>query len=462
MGKPIKVLLVEDSPDDAELAIRELKRAGYEPEYERVDSPSAMRKALEREWDIILSDHEMPRFSAPSALRLLKETGRDIPFIILAGAITVELAGETMREGARDFIPKNRFSLLGPAIERELEEFRTRRANIQAEEALRESESRMRTIFENALDGILVADMETRKFLTGNQMICRMLGYYHDELQGVGVDDIHPPEALPHVLEQFRKQATGEITLAENLPVKRKDGTIFYADINSSPIKLGKRNYMVGFFRDITERKKAEENLRRSREELKASLIGTIKAVARAVEARDPYTAGHQQRVAALAFSIGSEMGLDENLLEGISLGALIHDIGKIHLPAEILTKPSKLTAMEFSLIKSHPEAGADILADIPFPWPIVDIVSQHHEKLDGSGYPQGLKGKDICMKAKIIAVADVVEAMASHRPYRPALGIGAALEEVTAHRGDWYAPEVVDACVTLFTKKGFSFDTTA
>jgi len=178
-----------------------------------------------------------------------------------------------------------------------------------------------------------------------------------------------------------------------------------------------------------------------------------------AVESRDPYTAGHQRRVADLAHAIGSEMGLSEERLVGIRMGGIIHDLGKISVPAEILSKPSRLNEHEFGMIKLHPQVGYDILKKIDFPWPIAQMVYQHHERMDGSGYPQGLSGKKILLEARILAVADVVEAMASHRPYRPALGIDKALEEILKNKNVFYDPEVVDACLKLFKEKGFEFN---
>lgn len=210
--------------------------------------------------------------------------------------------------------------------------------------------------------------------------------------------------------------------------------------------------FSVHVMRDITERAKAAESLSKS-------LEGTITAITKMVEARDPYTAGHQQRVAALACAIGREMGLNEEHVQGVRMGASIHDIGKIHLPAEILSKPSSLTDMEMQLVRSHPQVGYDILKDIAFPWPVADIAHQHHEHLDGSGYPQGLKGDQICPEARIVAVADVVEAMASHRPYRPGLGIDKALEEIKNHRGTYYDAEAVDACLKLFASKNYMLE---
>jgi len=191
---------------------------------------------------------------------------------------------------------------------------------------------------------------------------------------------------------------------------------------------------------------------------LQKSLEQSIKAIADTVEARDPYTAGHQRRVGELAVAIARELGLPEEKVHGIHLAAIIHDLGKIHVPAEILSKPSKLTDIEFMLIKTHPQAGYEILKDVDFPWPIADIVRQHHEKLDGSGYPQGLKGGQILLESRIMTVADVVEAMASHRPYRAALGIEVALKEIERGRGSAYDPAVADACLKLFREGRFAF----
>jgi PAS domain S-box-containing protein/putative nucleotidyltransferase with HDIG domain len=201
--------------------------------------------------------------------------------------------------------------------------------------------------------------------------------------------------------------------------------------------------------------------LRRDQErmlvQLRKELEGTVQAVSSMVEMRDPYTAGHERRVAELADAIAAEMGLPEEQARGIRLAGTIHDLGKIQIPAEILSKPGRLTEVEFKLIRQHPETGYEILKNIEFPWPIAQAVLQHHERLDGSGYPHGIKGDAILLEARILAVSDVVEAMASHRPYRPGLGLPAAMQEVRQHRGTYYDPDVVDACVRLFEEKGYT-----
>ena len=202
-----------------------------------------------------------------------------------------------------------------------------------------------------------------------------------------------------------------------------------------------------------SELKQNEERLKRTLQDLRKAMGGTIQAMALTVETTDPYTAGHQRRTTNLARSIARKMRLSEREINAIRTGGSIHDLGKIAVPLEILSKPTRLTNIEFDLIKTHPQVGYDILKGIEFPWPIAEIVRQHHERIDGSGYPQGIKGDDILLEARVLAVADVVEAMSSHRPYRPALGMDKALEEILRNRGILYDPHVVDACLALLAK---------
>ena len=206
------------------------------------------------------------------------------------------------------------------------------------------------------------------------------------------------------------------------------------------------------------ERDVAVEQTQQQLVQLQESLEGTVRAICEMVEIRDPYTSGHQSRVATLASAIALRMGLADGQIKAIRFAGELHDLGKIQVPAEILSKPGKLNAVEFELIKGHVQAGYDVLKDINFPWPIAQIVLQHHERLDGSGYPQGIKGEAILLEARILSVADVVEAMASHRPYRAMLGVDVALNEITSKRGSQFDPQVVDACVALFHEKSFSF----
>jgi putative nucleotidyltransferase with HDIG domain len=212
-----------------------------------------------------------------------------------------------------------------------------------------------------------------------------------------------------------------------------------------------------GIIRDITERKKAEETLKETLESLRKSIATTIQVLGTASEVRDPYTAGHQKRVADLARAIATEMKLPHDKIEGIRMAGSIHDIGKLSIPTEILSKPTKLTTeIEFSMIKEHAQSGYEILKDVDSSWPLAQIVYQHHERMNGSGYPRNLKGDEIILEARIMAVADVVEAMASYRPYRPTLGIEAALEEIEKNKGILYDDTVAEACLRLFREKGY------
>jgi len=576
----------------------------------------------------------------------------------------------------------------------------------RAEESLRESEQELRTIFEGALDGILVADVETMKLLTANAAICAMLGYTHEEIVRIGVSDIHPKQDLPRVIEQFERLLRGESQMAANIPMMRKDGSVSYADIKAAPISLGGKDCLLGMFRDITERKLAEEGLAReshrnrvflrnasdgihildadgkvleasdsfcemlgySREELigahvslwdaqwspqelkqviaeqiakngrsvletqhrrrdgslldvevtgqgleldgkpvlfnsarditeriraqqqlveaeaqfrslveqsiagtyiiqdgkfayvnprfaeifgygsageiigrdtlsmvaekergtvaenirrriegekasisydftglrkdgsmcdvgvhgarathlgrpavigliqdisekkraeeqikryvaqlEAAFMSTVAVATTLSEMRDPYTAGHERRVAEIAVAIGAELGLDGRQQQGLRVAGFLHDIGKITIPSEILSKPGKLSPIEYKLIQCHSQASYDVLKGVEFPWPVAQIALQHHERMDGSGYPQGLKGEAILIEARIMAVADVIEAMSSHRPYRPGLGIDKALAEIERGRGSAYDPEIADICLRLFREKGYA-----
>lgn len=332
MDKKIRILLVEDSQDDEELVRHALEKGGIAFTTLRVQTQDDFATALiEFGPDIILSDYQLPEFDGISALAVAVIEAPEVPFIFVSGAIGEELALETLKGGATDYVYKSKLNQLAPAVHRALGEARERRARRRAEDSLRDTLAK-----------------------------------------------------LQRVLEQ------------------------------------------------------------------------TVSALASVTEIRDPYTAGHQQRVSLLSSAIGEEFGLPQDIVEGIKVAGALHDIGKIAIPAEILTKPAKLVEVEFALVKGHSAAGFEILKDIDFPWPVAEAVYQHHERFDGSGYPRGLVSKDILPEARILAVADVVEAMASHRPYRPAHGIDAALNEITHGRGRLYDPEVSDACLRLFRQKGY------
>jgi len=322
----------------------------------------------------------------------------------------------------------------------------------EAEDKIRESEESYRLLFENSLDGIYRTTFEG-KYIDANPSLVKMLGYdCKEELLAIDI-----PTQL-YIKKEDRPAANKRNKIFET-QLKKKDGSIITVEINSRVIyKNGKPVYYEGIVRDITQRKITEGKLNESYQKLRKTLNDIINTLASIIETRDPYTSGHQKRVASLATSIAKEMGLNNDKIESIKIAALIHDIGKINLPTSILTRPGRLSEIEYDMIKTHVQLGHDMISRVEFPWPIADIILQHHERIDGSGYPNGLKGKHIILEARILSVADVVEAMASHRPYRPSLGMDKALEEINSGRGKLYDPEVVDACTKLIRNKKFSF----
>jgi PAS domain S-box-containing protein len=250
---------------------------------------------------------------------------------------------------------------------------------------------------------------------------------------------------------------------SETIARRGNNGKILgWLEVHSFPWRSthnGKIQGVINYARDITYRLRVEDKIEDSLRKIKNTLNGTVTALASIIETRDPYTAGHQRRVVKVACAIAQEMGLAQNWIDGLRVMGFLHDMGKMAVPAEILCKPSKLNEFEFNIIKAHPQIAFDILKEIEFPWPVAQAVFQHHERLDGSGYPSGLSGSDIIPEARILAVADVTEAIASHRPYRPALGLEIALEEIERNIGVLYDHDVVNACLTLFKEKGFDFD---
>jgi len=350
----LRVLMVNDSEDKIQLIIRELKKGGYNPVYERVETADAMKKNIEeKQLDIILCDYEMPKFNAPAAITVLKKANIDIPIIIVSGTIGEETAIECMRLGAQDYIMKGNLSRLGPAIARELKdaEFRSKKKQVE-----------------------------------------------------------------------FQREAELD-ALRQNL----------------------------------TEHKLAEEKLQQTIDRLKHVIDASMQVMVSAVETRDPYTYGHQLRSTNMACAIASDMGLDQDKKDGIKMAGSLYDIGNLCVPPEILFKASKLSDIEISLIKEHSQSGYNILKNVESPWPLAEIVYQHHERMDGSGYPRKLKGDEIILEARIMAVADVLEAMVFHRPYRAALGTEIAMEEIEKNKGILYDNDVADACLRLFQKQGYS-----
>jgi|GEM_PF-643489 len=329
----------------------------------------------------------------------------------------------------------------------------------RAEENIRKSEEKFHSIVENAVEGIYQATAAGR-YLMMNKAFANMLGYSTQEECLEAIADIaHQIYVHPEKRKELIR-IVDEQGIARGFETEfyRKDGSRFWVSINMQSVRddKGRQLYYQGICEDITVKRQMEEERQRGIDRLHKALGATVRAIAAVVEMRDPYTAGHQRRVADLARTVASEMGLESDRIEGLRIAGTIHDIGKIVVPAEILSKPTKLSKIEFDLIKNHVQAGYDILKDIEFPWPIARMVLEHHEKADGSGYPGNLSGQETLLESRILAVADVVEAMASHRPYRPGLGLEAALDEIAKNRGSLYDPDVVDICLKLFNEKGY------
>ena len=313
-----------------------------------------------------------------------------------------------------------------------------------AEEALRRSEEKYRLLIDNANDGVFIAQNGTIKF--PNPKTMEILGYGADELGQIPyLALVHPEDRMVLRQAEAKRATNGETASIYSVRVTNKTGRQVWAQISSVPIYWDDKPATLNFLRDITLQKVAEDELKQTVEKLRKVTGATVQAMAQTVEVRDPYTAGHQKRVSNIARAIAAEMGLSSDMIEGIRMAGNIHDIGKISVPAEILSKPGILSDIQFALIKEHPKTGHEILKGIEFPCDIARIVLQHHERIDGSGYPKGLFGDDILVEARILAVADVVEAMTSHRPYRPALGIEKALDEISSKKGKLYDAHVVD-----------------
>jgi PAS domain S-box-containing protein len=325
----------------------------------------------------------------------------------------------------------------------------------RAEEELRESEKKYATIVQNGNDGIVILQDNIVKFV--NPMLLEITGVPLEQALDRNFADFIAPEYRDAMLTRYRRRMGGQ-QIENNYEIEllsRLRGRVT-VEISAGVVEYEGKPADLAIIRDVTERKKAKEELENGIKRLRKTLEGTIQAMAALIESRDPYTAGHQRRVTDLACAIGNEMGLSSDRIEGIRVASAMHDVGKVYVPAEILSKPGKLSPLEFNLIKVHPQVGYDILKTITFPWPVAEVVLQHHERIDGSGYPRGLTGGEISLEAKVLSIADVVEAMGTHRPYRPALGMERALEEVRVYRGKLYDPDAADACLRLFNEKGF------
>lgn len=420
-----------------------------------------IEKALEVKPDMILLDVLMPKMNGFEVCEQLKKNLQTsgIPIVLLT-AIDNNSTNRTMglKYGADAFLSKpvdeNELSSLIKAMLKKKEKHDTL-LSIVTEKTfeLKNKSEKFKIIFENIKDAVFVFgwNRETNdlNLLETNHIVCKSLGYSKDELTALLPDKMIPYEQRYKIEDILTELKINNIYSCE-LDVVKKNGVTFPVELKVTTFSVDKEDILLFVARDISKRKEMENSLQESFFKLERSLNQVIDVLALTVETRDPYTSGHQKRVAEIAKSIAKEMGLPVKTQQTIFMASMIHDIGKINVPAEILSKPGKLDEVEFALVKQHPVTGYEITKGIDFDRPISKIIRQHHERIDGSGYPDGLKGDDILLESRIVGVADVLEAMSSHRPYRPSLGMEAALEEIKKNSGILYDEKVVKVCSKL------------
>ncbi len=456
--KKNRILVVEDESIVARDVRNMLIGLGYEVAGVVSSGEDAVEKARQTRPDLALVDVMLQgEMSGVDAADIIY-SNFNIPVVYLTA-----YADENTLQRAKVTEPFG--YLLKPFEERELQTtIEIALYKYRMEMKLKNRERWLTTILQSVGDGV-VATGEQGKIQFMNPFAEDLTGWAQEEAIGKELAEVFQvlSEKTGKALKIPAKKILGgeKFRIRSEVLMLSRTGKKTHVHQNATPIRedSGGISGIVLAFTDITRSKLAEEELRKSWEQQKNAMEGTVQAMAYTIETRDPYTAGHQRRVTKLACAIAEEMKLNENQTEGVRLAGGLHDLGKIYVPAEILAKPGKLTPVEYNIIKTHPQVGYDILKTIDFPWPIAKYVLQHHERIDGTGYPAGLKGDEITLEARILAVADVIEAMATHRPYRAALSIETALSEISSGRGEKYDIQVVDACLQVFKKKKFVFD---
>jgi len=457
LKKTVTVLLIENNQLDARV-IQEMlaQEKSIQFELESVDCLSRGLKRLKKGGiDVVFLDLCLPENKGLNIFSKVHTQAPQVAIVVQTALTDESTAVKALQKGAQDYLIKD--SLNSDLLVRS---FRYSIERKHTENALRDSEKKFRKISENILEWIWEIDT-TGKYTYSSSVVNKIVGYKSKEIIKKHFYDLFHPDEL----EEMKKEAFKVLSKKKSFKgfISRnihKNGKIVWLSTRGWPI-LDEKGSLTGFRGvsiDITKRKQLEEKIRQSDKKLQRTLKGIIRIIALTIKTRDFYLAVHQWRVTNLACAIAKELGFSKEQINGIHMAGIIHDLGKIGIPNEILTKNGRLTKSEFNIIKCHSRIGYNILKTIEFPWPIAQIVFQHHERINGSGYPQGLSGRNILIEAKILAVADVVEAMSSHRPYRPALGIDKALEEISKNRDILYDPEAVDVCIKLFKEKGFKF----
>ncbi|OGD25180.1 MAG: hypothetical protein A2Y56_01115 [Candidatus Aminicenantes bacterium RBG_13_63_10] len=436
-----RILIAEDEglvARDMELMIKSL---GFEPVAVVSSGEDALARAVELKPDLVLMDIFLkgPLDGIEASLLLWEK--HHIPVVYVTA-----YADDAILKRAKMTDPFG--YVLKPFDERELKiSIEIALFKSAMEGKLRRREEWLSALLKNVKDAVIALDANGR---------VTFMNPFAEQLSGWG-----PGEALDKSLDEIlRPSGLGqqELDRMDEVILSGKNETPFPAEVQRSAFRLEDNTHgSIIVFRDISPRKRSEEEVRQSWSKLRQALEGAIRAIATTIEIKDQYTAGHQRRVSKLSCAIAREMGLPVSQQEGIKVAGDIHDIGKIYVPTEILSKPGELSPMEFAIIKMHPQLGHDILKKIEFPWPIAQIVLQHHERFDGSGYPAGLKADDILVEARIISVSDTVEAMSSHRPYRPSLSLDEAMTELERNKGKLYDPEVAELCLKILREKSVS-----
>ncbi|MDP2181398.1 MAG: response regulator [Actinomycetota bacterium] len=484
----MRVIVADDDESSRYMMTAMLRAVGHEP-VPAEDGVEALRLARQEPPDLIVSDILMPTMDGYQLCREWRadEALAQVPFVFYTANYT-DVGDERFAKnlGADRFLikPMDPHKLLNELerllqlaetgviephtpevdeseilreyntrlvhkLEQQIEELRT------SNESLAQTQGNLSRLVETAPVGIITISA-TGKVLMWNPAAEKMFGWSSEELLGRTCPLIEQPSGVECI--QLLKAVNAPVSGHET-EFRAKDGHLVEVSVSAAPFPGEGDDGLLAIITDVTLQHATKDDLEATIERLSNMMEGTVNAIAKIVEARDPYTSGHQERVAALAEGIAQEMGLPGDAVEGIRVAGLIHDIGKVYVPAEILAKPRRLTDVEFSIVKMHPEVAYDVLGAIEFPWPIATYVVQHHERLDGSGYLGALRGDSILLGSRILAVADVVEAMSSHRPYKVASGIDAALEEIESGAGSRYDEKAVRACVTRFRTRGLSLD---
>lgn len=442
----LQVLILEDREADAELLLYELRQAGYELDWRRVDNEADYLDCLSPKLDVILADYTLPQFDAMRALNLLKSRGMEIPFIIVTGTIGEEVAVDCMRRGATDYLLKDRLGRLGSAVERALQEKLLNDEKRRAVNALRENEEKYRRLFESSPESITLVGLDGT-ILDCNEATAIIAGRPRSELIGklfleLGVlDEVD----ISTVMEYFAGIVSGTLFEPFEIKVINESNEVVWLETYLSLLKNNEEVYAIQVIaRDITERRKAKQQIQALNAELLIAYDETLEGWARALDLRDNNTEDHSLRVMDLSMNLARAMGMSEAELVHIRRGALLHDIGKMGIPDAILLKPGPLTDEEWQIMQLHPVFAYDLLSNIPFLMPALDIPYCHHERWDGKGYPRGLSGTQIPLAARIFSVIDVWDALSSDRPYRKRWEKDKILEYIKSETGTRFDPEIV------------------